>query len=391
MTDVTTGIHDLSLATAHYVLDQTTLARELGIDDAKLKDGLGQDAMSVPAADEDIVTMAATAARPIIDRHGADRVRTVLLATETGVDQSKSAGLYVHGLLGLPHTCRVVELKQACYSATAALQFATALIARDPEQHVLVVASDIAKYKRGSAAEPTQGAAALAMLVTADPAILRVEPSSGMHSEDIMDFWRPNYRAEAVVDGKFSIDAYQRAVVSAFADYRERGGRDLAEFAAFCYHQPFTKMAVKAHRHLLDHLGVTAGPADLHAAVNASTHYNRVLGNSYAASAYVGLASLLDHRDDLADQPIAIVSYGSGSVAEFLGATVVPGYRDHLRSVENAAAIDQRKTVDYTRYCELHDACTPPDGGHHPNPQETTAPFRLAAISQHKRLYEAVA
>nr|WP_238845663.1 hypothetical protein [Nocardia terpenica] len=260
MSTVPVGIHDISFATTHYVLNSAELAQHLGVDPNKFSIGLGQDAMSVAAADEDIVTMAAAAATPIIDRHGVENIRTVLLATETGVDQSKSAGLYLHPLIGLPHTARVVELKQACYSAAAALQFAAGLIAREPTQRVLVLATDIAKYELDSPGESTQGAAAIAMLVSADPSILRLEPYSGIYATDIMDFWRPNYRTTAVVDGKASVIAYMTAAVSAWADYRAHGGRDLTEFAAFCYHQPFTAMAYKAHRNLLESHGHTPTP-----------------------------------------------------------------------------------------------------------------------------------
>ncbi|MFD0883320.1 hydroxymethylglutaryl-CoA synthase [Streptosporangium algeriense] len=385
MTGPHPGIHDLSLATTHYRLDHDTLARHLGVDPAKFHDGLGQDSMSVPAIDEDIVTMAATAAAPILARHGTDRIRTILFATETGADQSKAAGLYLHGLLDLPTTCRVVELKQACYSATAALQFATALISREPRQQVLVLASDIAAYELGSAAEPTQGAAAVAMLISADPAILRLEPHSGLYSGDVSDFWRPNYRTEAVVDGATSISAYQDAVQAAWSDYQRHNNRELSEFAAFCYHQPFTKMAHKAHRHLLDSTDADAG---LEAAINASTPCNRAIGNSYTASSYIALACLLDHRDDLAGQPVAIVSYGSGSVAEFLSGIVQPGYRRHLRTTANVQAITRRTPITYERYRTLHQARFPTDGADHDLPQESAAPYRLAGISGHKRIYQ---
>ena len=87
---VTIGIHDLSVATTHYVLDHATLARHHGVDIDKYHYGIGQEAMSVAAADEDIVTMAAAAAAPILDRHGTNGIRTVLLATESGVDQAKA-------------------------------------------------------------------------------------------------------------------------------------------------------------------------------------------------------------------------------------------------------------------------------------------------------------
>lgn len=382
------GIHDISFATTHYVLDHVVLAQQHGVDADKFHFGLGQDAMSIAAADEDIVTMAAAAAAPIIERHGVEHLRTVLLATESGIDQAKSAGLYLHSLLGLPTAARVVELKQACYGATAALQFAMALITVDPSQRVLVIATDIAKYELGTAAEPTQGAAAVAMLVTADPAILRLEPVSGVYAKDIMDFWRPNYRTAAVVDGKSSVLAYLEAIEGAWQDYRDRGGRKLTEFTQFCYHQPFTKMAYKAHRHLLDSQGFTPDPQTVEAAVSDSTGYNRTIGNSYTASLYLGLAAALDGHADLSGKPIALVSYGSGCVAEFFGGTVVDGYRDQLRTAANGNAITRRKPIDYDRYRALHEAELPSDGRRHVLPEETSGPFRLAAISEHKRIYE---
>ncbi|MFI1917926.1 hydroxymethylglutaryl-CoA synthase [Nocardia sp. NPDC020380] len=389
MNPIAVGIHDLSLAATHYFLDLAVLAERSGVDVDKYYLGLGQELMSVPAADEDIVTMAAAAAQPILERHGTEGLRTVLFATESGVDQSKAAGLFLHPLLGLPHDCRVVELKQACYGGTAALQFAAALVARDPQQRVLVIASDIAKYQPDSPGEPTQGAAAVAMLVTADPAILALDAVSGIYSEDIMDFWRPNHRTTALVDGKLSIEAYLRASLGAWEDYRRRGGLALTEFAAFCYHQPFTKMAYKAHRNLLQANGFNPSSADLDAALLATTTYNRLLGNSYTASVYVALAALLDSTTDLTARPIAFLSYGSGNVAEFFSGRVVSGYRDQLRTVANAEMLAHRKPITFDRYRELPDALRAAVGNL-VSPRESEGAFRIAAIRDDKRIYEVV-
>ena len=149
------GIHDLALATAHHVVDLADLAEEAGIDPAKYRVGLGQSRMSFPAPDEDTGTMGATAARTLLEEHGTEGIRTVLFATESGVDHSKSAGLFAHGLLGLSQNTRVVEVKQACYGATAAVQAAIGIVARRPQERVLVVASDVARYALGSPGEPT--------------------------------------------------------------------------------------------------------------------------------------------------------------------------------------------------------------------------------------------
>ena len=61
-------------------------------------------------------------------------IEMLLFATESGIDQSKAAGIYVHELLGLPARCRVVELKQACYSGTAALQLALPFLRENPRK-----------------------------------------------------------------------------------------------------------------------------------------------------------------------------------------------------------------------------------------------------------------
>ncbi|MGV9310715.1 hydroxymethylglutaryl-CoA synthase [Streptomyces sp. NPDC003691] len=386
--DPAVGIHDLSFSTTQFALTHATLAAHNGTDIGKYHAGIGQRSMSVPAADEDIVTMAAAAAAPVVARAGSGRIRTIVFATESSVDQAKAAGIYVHSLLGMDSATRVVELKQACYAGTAALQFAAALVRQDPAQQVLVIASDVSRYEVDEPGEATQGAAAVAMLVGADPALVRLEEPTGVFTADIMDFWRPNYRTTALVDGQESVSAYLQAAEGAWKDYTERGGRALGDFRAFCYHQPFTRMAHKAHRHLLRSHGQESGEDLIDRAVGRTTAYNEEIGNSYTASMYIGLAALLDSAGDLAGRAVGFLSYGSGSVAEFFAGTVVPGYRSHLRSDLHREAIARRRTVDFTRYRELHAFSFPADGGEHPAPRETTGPYRLAGVFGHRRIYE---
>lgn len=381
------GIHDIALATTTFSLDMKELADANGVDVNKYRTGIGQDMQSVPADDEDIVTLAAAAAQPIIDRHGVDDISTVILATETGVDQSKSAGLFVHSLLGLPPNARVVEVKQACYAGTAGLQFAAGLLSRNSDEKVLVITTDIARYDVGSSGEGTQGAAAVALLLVAnDPAIALLDPVSGFYSNDIMDFWRPNYRSTARVDGKQSVAAYLEATIQAVDDYLDKGGLPLSSFAAFCYHQPFTKMAYKAHKNLLHSHGIEADAERMEHDLAASTIYNRAIGNSYTASLYVGLLSLLDHSHDLSGQHIALLSYGSGCVAEFFTITMQPGYREHLRAADTQRSLAARTPISHEQYLALRNK--PADDGHDREfDVQTTSGFRLAAISDEQRIY----
>ena len=77
-----------------------------------------------------------------------------------------------------------------------------------PERKVLVIASDIARYSLASGGEVTQGVGAVAMMITQNPRILSIEDDSVFLTEDIYDFWRPDYSEFPVVDGPLSNSTY---------------------------------------------------------------------------------------------------------------------------------------------------------------------------------------
>lgn len=381
---IATGITAMSFYTPHRYIALETLAEHHGIDPEKFSKGIGQEKIALPGHDEDIVTMAAEAARPILDKYGNEGIDTVLFATETGIDQSKAAGIYLHALLGLPANCRNVELKQACYSATPALQMACSYVARKPDRKVLVIASDVARYDLDSSGEATQGAGAVAMLVTADPKLLEIGVVSGVFSEDIMDFWRPNHRRTPLFDGKYSAMRYLNALIEAWRDYQTNGGQSYDSFSHFCYHLPFSRMGEKAHRHLAKE---TKTPLNMQSALPGMI-YNRQIGNSYTASIYLAILSTLEHADtDLTDQSIGLFSYGSGATGEFFDATVVKGYSEQLFSARHKRLLDDRTPVTYEDYVALWQTVPTEDGGLVEMPDEARGRYRLASIDEHKRIY----
>ncbi len=391
------GIHDLELATTHYVVALDDLAASNGTDPAKYRLGLGQDQMSFPAPDEDIITMGAAAAAPLIERNGTEGIRTLIFATESGVDQSKAAGVSVHRLLGLPNDVRVVEFKQACYGGTAALQAAIGMVSRHPHERVLIISSDVARYELDSPGEPTQGAGAVAMLIGASPALLEIEPTAGLFTDDVDDFWRPNDSTTAVVDGALSVSAYLDALTGAWDNLQAQGGPHIDSIDRLLYHQPFTKMAKKGQAHLASHVGseldVTlpgenpSGGRDTGLALG--TLYNRRLGNTYTASVFAGLASLLHQDDSLEGKRIGLFSYGSGSVSEFITGIVQPGYFDPSRAERFYAELDAREPLDIARYRELH-ATELSSAVDMETPRVTTGTYRFAGISGQARQYERV-
>lgn len=377
---MTTGLEAISFYIPRVYVGLDALAERQGIDPEKFSKGIGQEKIALPGHDEDIVTMAAEAAQLIIDKYGADGIDTVLFATESGIDQSKAAAIYLHRLLKLSPNCRCVELKQACYSATAALQMACSYVARKPDRKVLVIASDVARYDRDSSGEATQGAGAVAMLVSATPKVAEIGAVSGLFTEDIMDFWRPNNRRTPLFDGKASTLRYLNALVEAWRDYQSNGGLSFEDFSHFCYHIPFSRMGEKANSHLAKTNGV---PVDAQK-VLPGLIYNRQVGNCYTGALYLSLASLLDNaEDDLGGSNVGLFSYGSGATGEFFDARILPGYRDHLFTQQQRRMLEERESVSYDDYAALWEEIDLSKGA----PEQARGRFRLAGVEDEKRIY----
>lgn len=382
------GIESLNVYMPQYSLSLDDLAKARGVDPQKYRLGLGLDTMAIAPPCEDAVTLAANAAAPLFDRGLVDRdeIGLLLVATESAVDHAKPVSIFVHELLRAQPACRTYELKHACYGGTAALMTAIQWIASGAARgrKALVVASDIARYDFGSAGEPTQGAGAVAMVVSDVPAQVAIDfRRSGSFAEGVFDFWRPLDRREALVDGQYSVDCYLKALEGAYQDFERAGRNELRSplpitdrFGVFLYHVPFPKMARKAHRRLLEldwRLRFEEDPPD-EAFLQASFENTvspylagcRAVGNSYTASLYFCLATLLErHGERLRGEQAALFSYGSGCCAEFFNGVVGPGAGTQETGIERLLATRQSISVEEYEAIRREDAdraLVPPDG-----------------------------
>ncbi len=387
------GIESLSFYSSHYFLDLKTLAEERGMQADRFYKSIGQEKMAVPPPDEDIVTLAANAAHQALEHVEKESIDTVLFATESAVDQSKAGGIYVHHLLDLPHNCRVVELKQACYSGVGGLQLALPYLLQHPDRKVLLLASDIARYGLGAAGEPTQGAGAAAIVLSTNPHVMELDLTSGMYTEDVMDFWRPNYRDEALVDGKYSVKIYLKTLTEAWKQFSKLSGARFSDFSRFAYHLPFSRMGETAHKHLAKLAGDPDLPeSDVLRQISNALFYNRIIGNTYTASVFVALTSILElEKENLAGHKIGMFSYGSGCVGEFFSGTVQSGYQDYLCKDVHEKLINNRKELSYAEYADFYSYSFPTDGGEYKTPVNETGKYRFAGLKDHQRQYERLA
>ncbi|WP_425664117.1 hydroxymethylglutaryl-CoA synthase family protein [Gardnerella piotii] len=467
------GIDRITFATPNCYLSMKDLAIARGIDPNKFTIGIGQSQQAVPPNHQDIVTLGAQAALPLMPYIDSNRLKMVIVGTESGVDASKSSALYIHKLLNLSEWVRCVEVKEACYGGTAALMMARDYVLAHPGAQVLVIAADIARYGVGTPGEVTQGAGAVAMLVSENPRVLQINDDSVVKSAEIQDFWRPVYQSTALARGKFSTEQYIRMFCYVWQKYSAENDCNFNDFEAICFHLPYTKMGLKALRagfeansgvsHTCDGVSHTNDGASttcdtrerLLARYQDSTQYSRRIGNIYTGSLYLGLISLLDYDyfrnfDDssvngnpsepacdssaitcdsseyacdsseyacdssavacdfpsathpnesplhpyplLPGQKIGLFSYGSGAVAEFFSATLVPEWRSALFSNQHIKTLNNRTQLSVSQYEEMFNSAAPYSPQDFVSSQENRsgARFVLDSIKSQERNYRSI-
>ncbi|CAH1852124.1 hydroxymethylglutaryl-CoA synthase [Convivina praedatoris] len=344
------GIDQIAFYTPDYVLNLTDLAQAREIDPDKFKIGIGQDWQAVVPNYEDVVTMAVNASRKIIDADNSHQIDEVIFATESGIDNSKSAAIYLKKLLELPDYLRTIEVKQACYGGTYALMSARDYVMLHPDRKVLVVAADIARYGLNTAGEVTQGAGAIAMLVSADPQLAVINNDSVFMSREVTDFWRPLDSDTALVDGHLSTEIYLTMFVELWQKYCQKNKQTIADVSAFAFHLPYTKMGKKALNQIIDQASVDQQES-LTKRLLASQQYSRQVGNLYTGSVYLSLLSLLAHDDSLqAGDQVNLFSFGSGAEAELFSLTLQPDYQDLINATVLDYQLAQRQRLSVVEY-----------------------------------------
>lgn len=423
------GIDRITFATPNCYLSMKDLAIARGIDPNKFTIGIGQSQQAVPPNHQDIVTLGAQAALPLLPYIDDSRLKMVIVGTESGVDASKSSALYIHRLLDLSPWVRCVEVKEACYGGTAALMMARDYVLTHPSTQVLVIAADIARYGVGTPGEVTQGAGAVAMLVSENPHVLQINDDSVVKSAEIQDFWRPVYQSTALARGKFSTEQYIHMFCDVWQQYSAKNDCNFNDFEAICFHLPYTKMGLKALRAGFEANSCASLTDDtrerLLARYQDSTQYSRRIGNIYTGSLYLGLISLLDydyfrnfdyssepagdssvtgdlssgtHTNEspssplLPGQKIGLFSYGSGAVAEFFSATLVPDWRSALFSNRHLKALNNRTQLSVSQYEEMFNSAAPYSPQDFVSSQENRSgvQFVLDSITSQERHYRSI-
>ncbi len=404
------GIDAIEIRTGKLQLDlPNTFAPAKGDDPEKYTAGLGIHTSSFPDGHEDIVTMGANAAYRLMTRLGLtpDDIGRIDVATESAFDNSKPVSTYIAGCLEQVfdddfHHANKGERKFACIAGTQALNDACNWISagRNRGRHALVIATDTALYARGDPGEATQGAGAIAMLVTENPSIVALSSDQGYGSADETDFLKPNQQFPSV-DGKRSVQVYLSRMREALEDYEaQTDGLHPDDFVYAPFHTPFPGMVKKAallgYRHLATDTDVESALADRIGAIPRETEYetrefyeeairgymdelkqttryqswyetvvkptlnlSSAVGNWYTGSVHIARASALKHAAEtdanLVGEQLLIGSYGSGAQAEIHAERVRPGWRSEMQALNIDDQLERRYDLTFDEYQTIHD------------------------------------
>ena len=381
------GIDKINFFTSNLYVDMTELAITRNEDPDKYLIGIGQSKMAVIPPTQDIVTMGANAAESMLTDEDKEDIDLVIVGTESGIDNSKSAAAYIADLLGLRDDIRTFEIKQACYGATAALQMAKAQVALNPDSKALIIGADIAKYGLNTPGEVTQGGGAVAMLVSANPKLLSFEGGSTYLSRNIMDFWRPLGHSEALVDGKYSSNVYLDFFNNVYSNYKDKTGFTIDNFEALLFHLPYTKMGLKALREAQKDADAKVS-AKLTHRFEDSRLYNRQVGNLYTGSLYLSLLSLLENNDDLkSGDRLGLFSYGSGAQGEFFAMLLRKDYRKYLMNTTNEF-LQKRTRISVEEYEKIYLRSLHYENNSELDLDMDDAQFVLTGIKENQRQYK---
>jgi hydroxymethylglutaryl-CoA synthase len=414
------GVEALYVYSPEYYVDNAELALARGSAPKHFTEGVGVKTFSVPPPNEDQSSMAATAAHRLMETYkiSPKEIFRIDTPTESGLDSSRALVSDVVGMLeqvygsgSLSHVLGY-EQKFACVSGMERYLDTSAWFAAgwNTTKYALIVATDVAKYDLKSREEPTQGAAAAAILVAKDPKLLEIIPGAfgaALRNEK-GDFKKPGGRTIALVDGARSYASYlsemklawlnfEAAAVKAGMGKPSQGHSTIDEIDRAIYHNPHKKMVISAYASLLMHewrslprwkevvaaigdepsregmddlsyymseaygdfrrkfMNSKAFVDDFARRVGSSVLAPELVGNSYSVSVFVGLDSMFENdKEDLGRKRVVLCGYGSGSHAVIQANVVPDGFKEVSKKFDLMQRLNARKKLSIEEYEKIH-------------------------------------
>lgn len=221
-TKISVGIDDMAIYVPELYFDIPALAKARNLDADKLTKGLGLLKMAIPDVHEDTATMGANALWELIEKNNLhpSEISRIYLGTESSLDGSKPTATYIHQMIesrligeygeNCLRKCDVVDMTFACIGGVDALHNSLDWIRVNPTKKAVIICADVAKYELNSTGEYTQGAGAVAILVSTEPRLMHIDNTWGISCKGEHDFFKPirKYKKKELMQEIFDLMEY---------------------------------------------------------------------------------------------------------------------------------------------------------------------------------------
>jgi hydroxymethylglutaryl-CoA synthase len=305
--------------------------------------GVPVDAKSVPGPDEDTITMSIEAARNALARGQirAEQLSAVWVGSESHPYSVKPSGTLVAEALGATPWISAGDWEFACKAGTEAFTAAMGMIGSKMADYVLAIGADTAQGRPNDALEYTAAAGAAAMLLgPAEQAVATIEGTIS-YVNDTPDFFRRADRNYPVHGSRFTGEPAYFTQIRGSATYLlEQLGTKPSDYTYAVFHQPNARFPQAVGKQL----GFT--PQQLAPGLLAQQ-----IGNSYSASALLGLSAVLDQAQP--GDTIFVASYGSGAGSDAYALRVTEQIVERRTRAPLTEAYLKRTTqIDYAVYAK---------------------------------------
>lgn len=401
------GIDSITFDIPRIHLPIKTLAENRNIEPDKLIKGLGLHKMSFPDVYQDVVTFGANAVYKLLQQENTPPkdIARIYVGTESGIDASKPIASYITALLeqkmgvGSFNHCDTLDLTFACIGAVDALQTTLDFIRLNPDKKAIVVATDNAKYDLNSTGEYTQGAGAIAMLITDNPRVLSFSKEVGISAQGVFDFFKPRryttkneilnttdnpewfgileneiafYKEQPVFDGQYSNQCYINRTTEAYSYYKEltnqtgalyQNWENILMHLPYCFQARRTFVEIYARENkLTEDIKTIAKSTEYIEFVTKTIFPSEIasgqVGNMYTGSIFLGMLSTLcfhlQNDTYLVDKKMGFIAYGSGSKSKVFEAEVANDWKTGIAKTNLFETLDNSIAIDFGTYTELH-------------------------------------
>ncbi|MEB2836457.1 MAG: hydroxymethylglutaryl-CoA synthase [Desulfurococcales archaeon] len=338
-----TGIHGWGVYVPRYRLPMSEIARVWGWAPEQAS-GLGMKEKAVAGPDEDSVTMGYEAARNALRRASieASRVGAVFFGTESKPYAVKPSATIIAEALGITPATMASDLEFACRAASEGLRALIGMVASGLIEYGLVVGSDTAQANPGDVLEFTASSGAVAYIIGPREGAVAHFEGSYTYVTDTPDFWRRAHQPYPLHGEGFTGEpAYFHHIENAVKGLLAELGLKPSDFDYAVFHQPNGKFPLRIARRLgIPKEKVLPGLV------------TPVIGNTYNASALLGLARVLDIAKP--GDRILVAPFGSGAGSDAYSIVVT----DAIEERRGLAPLfddylERRKEIDYATYAKF--------------------------------------